>query len=67
MNTSKESKEMTDKDVKDLNIPSVPIVNPFKRHPIVQALIDISDHTLSFFLYLMLGLLIGLTLNYFLL
>lgn len=51
MNTSKESKEMTDEEIN-------------KRHPIVQGLIDISDHVLSFFMYLLLGLLLGLTLNY---
>tara|TARA_B100000579_G_scaffold297985_1_gene248090 strand:+ start:69031 stop:69207 length:177 start_codon:yes stop_codon:yes gene_type:complete len=55
---------MTDKDVKDLKVPSMPLVNPFKRHPVVQALIDISDHVLSFFLWLLFGLLIGLTFNF---
>ena len=79
MSISTESKEVNSKDVKDLKTPSVPIVNPFTndmdvsgliqeeiriRHPVLQFLIDISDHILSFFLYLMLGLLIGLTLNY---
>jgi uncharacterized protein YggT (Ycf19 family) len=63
MSTLKESK-MANKDAKDLNVPSMPLVNPFKRHPVVQALIDISDHVLSFFLWLLFGLLIGITFNY---
>tara|TARA_Y100000593_G_C4313970_1_gene339844 strand:+ start:867 stop:1115 length:249 start_codon:yes stop_codon:yes gene_type:complete len=79
MSISTESKKTIDKDVEDLKTPPAPIINPFKndmdvsgllqkeikdRHPLLQGLIDVSDHILSFFLYLMLGLLIGLTLNY---
>ena len=72
MNTSRKSKDMSDKEVKDLPpLPLIPTLetptNPFKRHFIIQAAIDVSDHILSFFLYLLLGLLIGMSLNYFLL
>tara|TARA_Y100000593_G_scaffold36553_1_gene71056 strand:+ start:15120 stop:15257 length:138 start_codon:yes stop_codon:yes gene_type:complete len=35
-----------------------------RKHPILKVLIEISDHVLSFFLWLLFGLLIGLTFNY---